>query len=144
MTPYDTPLRIQRREVDNMRVSISVEVERMGKIEAAQSEHERRMHEERKIAASAEIRLPSDAWTMRAKAQRAQLAEQQRAADARLNDLRAKAVEVYGTMRAIESAADRHREESARAIATAEQARIDDLGAARFVRALRDAKKRPS
>jgi len=133
MTPFDTALRVQRREVDVVKVSISVEVERITTLETQTRTHDARMLQERALANS--LPIASDAWTARMKAERALLDEAAYLAQARLERLRAQAVEAYGTMRAIEGAAERYEDDAERTVALAEQAASDDISAARFLRA---------
>lgn len=135
MTPFDTALRVQRREVDSMKVSISVEVETIASLSHQTLAHEVRMREERALAAT--IPVVSDAWRMRMKAERARLDQQAQLAQVRLIHLRAQAVEAYGTMRAIEGAAGRFKDEAERVAASAEQTQIDDIAAAKLIRARR-------
>jgi len=135
MTPFDTALRVQRREVDAVKVSISIEVERITTLEAQSRAHAQRSREERALAAS--LPFASDAWALRMKHEQIRINEAAYLAQARLGQLRAQAVEAYGTMRAIEGAAERYQDEADRTAATAEQAGIDDIAAARFLRARR-------
>ena len=137
MTPFDTALRVQRREVDAVKVSISTEVERIATLEAEGRAHDRRLIEERALAAA--LPIATDAWTLRMKAERARLERDAALAQVRLGHLREQAVEAYGTMRAIEGAADRFNDEAERVIALAERGAIDDLAAARFLAAKRKA-----
>jgi len=140
MTPFDTALRVQRREVDAVKVSISVEVERITTLETQTRTHDARMLQERALATS--MPFATDAWTAKMKAERARLDEAAYLAQARLGRLRAQAVEAYGTMRAIEGAAERHADEAERTLALAEQGAIDDIAAARFLRARAVVRKR--
>jgi hypothetical protein len=140
MTPFDTALRVQRREVDAVKVSISVEVERITTLESQARSHDAAVREERALAYS--MPFATDAWSARMKAERIRLDEAAYLAQARLGRLRAKAVEAYGTMRAIEGAAERHTDEAERTIALAEQSAIDDIAAARFLRARAATRKR--
>jgi hypothetical protein len=133
MTPFDTALRIHRREVDTVKVAIGAEVERIVTIETRTRAHDARMHEERALAHA--LPFSSDAWSARMKADRTRLKEAATQAEARLGQLRAQALEVFGTMRAIEGAAERYRNEAERTAALAEQGAIDDLAAARFLKA---------
>jgi hypothetical protein len=135
MTPFDTALRVQRREVDSVKVSISVEVERITTLEAMSRAHETRQREERALATT--LPFASDAWAARMKHEQIRIDEAAYLAQARLGQLRARAVEAYGTMRAIEGAATRYQDEADRVAATAEQTGIDDIAAARFLRARR-------
>jgi len=140
MTPFDTALRVQRREVDAVKVSISVEVERITTLETQTRTHDARMLQERALATS--MPFATDAWTAKMKAERARLDEAAYLAQARLGRLRAQAVEAYGTMRAIEGAAERYEDEAERTLALAEQGAIDDIAAARFLRARAVVRKR--
>ncbi|MDQ0252079.1 hypothetical protein J2W22_004167 [Sphingomonas kyeonggiensis] len=135
MTPFDTALRVKRREVDAVKVSISVEVETITTLDQQTLAHEIRMREERALALT--VPVASDAWRLRMKAERARLDQQSQLANVRLTTLRAQAVEVYGTMRAIEGAAGRFKDEAERVAAGAEQAMIDDIAAAKLVIARR-------
>ncbi|WP_137865069.1 MULTISPECIES: hypothetical protein [unclassified Sphingomonas] len=139
MTPFDTALRVKRREVDTVKVSISVEIETITTLDHQTRAHEIRMREERALAAT--VPIASDAWTLRMRAERARLDRQSQLAQVRLVHLRAQAVEAYGTMRAIEGAADRFKDEAERAAAGAEQAMIDDIAAAKLVIARRNAER---
>jgi len=139
MTPFDTALRVQRREVDAVKVSISVEVETITTLTNQTYAHDVRMREERALAAT--VPIASDAWRLRMKAERARLDQQAQLANMRLTTLRAQAVEAYGTMRAIEGAADRFKDEAERVAAGAEQAMIDDIAAAKLVIARRNAER---
>jgi hypothetical protein len=139
MTPFDTALRVQRREVDSVKVSISVEVERITTLEAHTRAHEVTVQQERALAYA--LPFASDAWTARMKAERARLDEAAFLAQARLGRLRAQAVEAYGTMRAIEGAAERYENEAERVLAVAEQSAIDDIAAAKLIRARRAAER---
>lgn len=138
MTPFDTALRVQRREVDTVKVSISVEVERIATLDSQTQQHDVTLREERALATS--LPFASDAWTARMKAERLRLAEAAHLAQARLGRLREQAVDAYGTMRAIEGAAERFETEAERVAALAEQGQIDDLAAARFLKAQRSRK----
>jgi hypothetical protein len=133
MTPFDTALRVQRREVDAVKVSISIEVERITTLEAQSRAHAARAREERALATS--LPFASDAWAARMKHEQIRINEAAYLAQARLGQLRAQAVEAYGTMRAIEGAAERYQDEADRTAAAAEQTGIDDIAAARFLRA---------
>lgn len=139
MTPFDTALRVQRREVDAVKVSISIEVERITTLEAQSRTLAERAREERAVATS--LPFASDAWAARMKYEQIRVSEAAYLAQARLGQLRAQAVEAYGTMRAIEGAAERFQDEADRTAATAEQTGIDDIAAARFLRARRAAGK---
>lgn len=139
MTPYDTALRVQRREVDALRLSISVEAARLTTIEAERLDIEQSGRQERAVAAT--LPFTTDAWERRMRADRARLDQEVAHAVANLAMLRAKASAAYGTVRAIEIAAEGYSDQQARAAASAEQASADDLAAAAFLRALRVRKR---
>jgi len=135
VTPYDTALRVQRREVDALRLSISVEVARLTTIETQQIAFEQSVQRER--AAAVALPVPSDAWARRMRAERARMKESASLAAARLATLRRQAGEAYGTARAIEIAAGDYHDQQQRDLALSEQAAADDLAAAAFLRARR-------
>ncbi|QIG79664.1 hypothetical protein [Stakelama tenebrarum] len=136
MKALNTALRIQQRELDALRVSITVEIERVDGLSDAQRAHLESERRERAAAAAAtEIWMPTDAWAARARAERARLARNAQEAGDRLTALRVRAAESYGTMRAIEEAVNRRREEIDREHAAVEQAQADDFGTARFLAA---------
>ncbi len=140
MTPFDTALRIHRREVDSVKVSISIEVERITTLEAQSRANAQREREERALAAT--LPVASDGWTARMKHEQVRIREAAHLAQARLGQLRAQAIEAYGTMRAIEGAAERYQDEADRTAAATEQTGIDDIAAARFLLARRMPAKR--
>ena len=134
-TPYDSALRLYRREMDEMRVSISVQVDQLAHVEQRREALGAAMRREAELAA-ADWAFSSNAYLTRMSAQRESLARDRAMIDARLNNLRRRATETYGSLRAIEGADHRYRDESDRATARAEQADIDDFSAAGFTRAL--------
>lgn len=140
MTPYDTALRVQRREVDAVRVSISAEVDRIAEIEMRSRAHDASMIAERSLAQA--LPIASDAWAARMRMERLQMDHAANLAEARLRRLRDQAVEAFGTMRAIEVAAERYQDEEDRIVAGAEQSAADDLAAARFLRTRRMQERR--
>lgn len=140
-TPYDAALRVRQREIDDMRISINVEVNQMVVLDGQRRMIEHQVRAERDVA-SAHHGFSAQAFAARMHAKRAGLGRERDAADGRLTLLRAKAVEAYGSLSAIGAAADRHRDAAARVAALAEQAQLDDFSAARFTRALHAARRR--
>lgn len=142
-TPFDAALRIQQREVDAIRIEVSVAAEAVISVEQAKLALEDRVRRERDTRT--EIWLPhADRWTSHMRHQHERLAQDRLRAESLLEQLRARAAEAYGSMRAIESAAERHRAEQLRESEAAEQAEADDISAVRFLalrrqRASRDA-----
>jgi hypothetical protein len=139
-TPYDAALRLRQREMDDMRVSISVEVNQLVVIERRRDAIDDSVRAEVQLA-FADHGFSAHAFVARMRAQRDALSRDRAAVDARLNSLQLQAAEAYGSLRAIEGAAGRYRDEVTRVAATAEQSQIDDFSAARFTRALRDARR---
>jgi phage terminase small subunit len=135
-TPYDTAMRVRQREIDDVRLEISVQVSQLVQIETRHMTIEATLDRETRIAASDSV-LSAHAYVERIRRQRAQLAADRANADARLGQLRAKAVAAYGAFKAIESASDSFRNDAIRTIANAEQSHLDDLATAAFVRGLR-------
>lgn len=146
-TPYCAAIGLQRREVDQMRMSIGIEVSRLTEVERRQTEIEADMRRERSVAAGV-LDLPATAYFVRMHAERTRLEDNQRLIDARVAQLRAEAREVYGSLTAIEGAAERYRGEETRRIEGAEQAALDDRSASDFLSRLRSARtatdRRPS
>ncbi|NIJ34739.1 hypothetical protein [Sphingomonas oligoaromativorans] len=132
-TPFDGAIRLQRREIDEMRVAINVQVERLVTIETAQVDTDAVMRRERDIAGE-ELLLSSHAYMARMHAERRRLAEDRAVVDIQLTQLRTRATAAYGMSKAIEDAARNYCEEQLQAEATAEQARLDDQAATRFLR----------
>lgn len=131
-TPFDGAIRIRRREIDEMRIAISVQVDRLVEIEAAVADAGAVMRNERGVAAD-DVLLSSHAYMARMAAERRRLAQDRALEDAVLTQLRNKAAAAYGQSRAIETAADQYRAEAAQATAAAEQGHLDDQATTRFI-----------
>lgn len=146
-TPYDSALRAMQREVDALRSSIGEVAERLAEVETMRQAVSDAIRHESAMA-SLDWSLSADGYFTQARARRERLAEERRAAEARLDLLRHEAVKRYGSVRAMEGAAGEFREEANRTIATAEQARVDDFAGARFARDMRlirvEAHRRPA
>lgn len=132
MTPYDTALRLYRRQVDEIKVSIGIEMERLAALTARTRAHEATWRQERALARA--LPFASDAWAARMRDERARIDAAQTSAQTQLDRLRREVAKVYGTLRAIETAAQRCRDDAERAMAAAEQAGIDDVSASRLAR----------
>jgi hypothetical protein len=131
-TPFDTALRMQQRTVDDLKVRIGAAIERIAELEQQGRDLVARVREERVLAHA--LPFASDAWLATAKHAQTRIAEEVVAEQARLLNLRELAREAYGTFRAIEGAAERFRADAEREAEAAEQAAIDDIAAARFLR----------
>jgi len=134
MTPYDTAIRIQQRETDELRLAISVEVHQLVQIDLTREAVASAVVREAETAA-ADPMMSTFAFLTRMRTERTRLDADKAAAGQRLDRLRDKAMTTYGSLCAIEVAADAHRQEESRAAARAEQARMDDFSSAAFLRA---------
>ena len=141
ITPYDAALRLRRREMDDVRVSISVEINQMVVIDQRSASIDAAVSEETALA-HADPTLSAHSFVARMQSQRELLNRDRGFCDARLAALRAQATEAYGSLRALESVATRHRDDVSRAAAIAEQSQIDDFSTARFARAMAQARQR--
>ena len=139
-TPFDSATRALQREIDDMRTAIGDATRTLVQIEEKNEELGATIKREADVAA-ADWRMPSHNYHAHARGQRQLLAGIQRTAEQRLDVLRDQAIESYGSLNALEGAADRFREDFARAVASAEQSAVDDFAGARFARKLRSARK---
>ncbi|MBR0550912.1 hypothetical protein [Stakelama marina] len=132
-TPFDAILRTRRRELDQVRIAINAEASRLVEIDDAHAvlreEVARECH-----TASADWAMSTHAYLRRKLAERATLHARRIAAAENVEMLRGRAAETYGSMRAIENAADRFRFDVERRRQRAEQQAADEAGTARFVR----------
>ncbi|RZT53415.1 hypothetical protein EV283_2670 [Sphingomonas sp. BK036] len=140
ITPYDAALRLRMREMDDVRLSISVEVNQIIVLDRHRDTIDRSVQQEMSVAGSDPM-LSAHAFAGRMRAQRDALGRERSARDGRLAALRAQAAEAYGALRAIEGAALRHREDVTRAAAIAEQSQMDDFAAAGFARSIQAARR---
>jgi len=135
-TPYDAPLRVAERELDEVRAAIGVALGNVQRIEEAATALAETMVREA-AAVAGDRNLAAERFFDRARQQRAQLAVAGDEARARVETLRERAIECYGSRTAIENAAARYRQEAERVAAAAEQAALDDIAASRLMRARR-------
>lgn len=139
-TPFDAALRLRQREIDELRVSIGVEVGQILVLEQRRDAIDAAIRAEREIA-SLNNGFSAEAFAARMYAQREAVCNDRDARDARLIGLRAEALAAYGALGAIAAAVDRHRDAILRAENIAEQSQVDDFSAARFTRAFSDARR---
>lgn len=132
-TPYDGAMRVQQREIDDVRVAINVQVNQLVQIDSQRAEVDASIEREGEIAAG-DMMFSYHAYVARMCAQRARLSEDKAVVDAQLSRLRSKAAAAYGSFKAIETAADGFRASAERDAANAEQAQADDRAAAAFLR----------
>ncbi|HYZ48079.1 MAG TPA: hypothetical protein VE567_04215 [Sphingomonas sp.] len=131
-TPYCAAIGLRRREVDEIRISIGIEVSRLTQVECRNAEVDADLDRERGVAAGA-LNIPVTAYFARMQAERRRLEEERQAINGRVARLRSQAREAYGSLNAIEGAAQRYRDEALHKIESAEQAATDDRSAADFV-----------
>lgn len=140
ITPYDAALRLRLREMDDVRLSISVEVNQIVVIDRHRDTIDRSLRQEMSVA-TGDPMLSAHAFARRMRAQRDALCRERTDSDGRLAALRLQAAEAYGALRAIEGAVVRHRDEATRVAAIAEQNQLDDFSAAGFTRSLAAARR---
>jgi phage shock protein A len=85
--------------------------------------------------------LYAESYLDRARAERRRLEQLRHDAEVELTMLRRQAAQQYASMKAIGNAADQYKAEAERVAQTAEQAMLDDLTAARFVRRAREMRR---
>ncbi|MBA4761515.1 hypothetical protein [Sphingomonas sp.] len=139
-TPYDAALRALDRDMDALKGLIA---DATARLEEMQSLHEAlgtQILRERALSAM-DWQLYAEAYLDRARAERRQLEQLRHDAEIELTMLRRQAAQQYASMKAIGNAADAYRAEAERVAQTAEQAMLDDLTAARFVRRARDLRR---
>jgi len=134
MSPYSTALRLQGREVDDIKLAIRLESETLANTADSQRALEHSIQRERAIE---QLWHARDAWEAKMRREQARLADEYKASEARLAALRGQAAEAYGKLRAIEEAEVRWRAAQEAAEAAAEQAEADDLSAGRLLKAAR-------
>ena len=130
MSPYSTALRLQTREVDEIKLAIRLEAETLAATADSQRALEHTLLRERAVQ---QLWHARDAWEAKMRREQDRLAAEHEASDARLAALRRQAAEAYGKMRAIEEAETRWRTAQQAVEAAAEQAEADDLSAGRFL-----------
>jgi len=137
-TPFDTALRIQQREIDRVGMAIGAETSLLVSLEQAKKDAAATAIAEVHLAAGDPM-MSSFAYLGRMRMLRERLEQDRAASAARLDRLRDEATDVYGSMKAMETAADGFRAAESLAAATAEQAMIDDISNAAMLRARRAA-----
>ena len=139
-TPYDATLRALDRDMDALKGLIA---DATARLEEMQSLHEAlgaKILRERELSAM-DWQLYAEAYLDRARSERRRLEQLRHDAEVELTLLRRQAAQQYASMKAIGNAADEYRAEAERVAQTAEQAMLDDLTAARFVRRARDLRR---
>ena len=137
-TPFDTALRLQQREMDRVGMAIGAETGQLVAIENARTDAERASAAEA-AAAAVDPMMSSFAYLSRMRVLRERLERDRAESAARLDRLRDEAIDVFGSKRAMESAAESFRAVEEQAAATADQALADDISMAAMLRARRAA-----
>lgn len=135
-TPYDAALRVRQRELDAVSRAIRSEAGVLGAVEQERTRVATTLRSEAELAAN-DLTLVSPGWQRRMQGERQALTARQAELQVRLDALREIAVDAYGVLRGIETAADDYRAEAARTAAAADQSASDDISAAAFLRNLR-------
>lgn len=135
-TPYDAALRVRQRELDAVSRAIRSEAGALGAVEQERTRVATTLRSEAELAAN-DLTLVSPGWQRRMQGERQALTARQAELQVRLDALREIAVDAYGVLRGIETAADDYRAEAARTAAAADQSASDDISAAAFLRNLR-------
>lgn len=136
-TPYDTALRLAERKVERVRRAIGDAVLELQRIDAQHIAAERTLEQESLLATN-EPRLTTQHYFLRARDHRERLLAEREETHARLEVLRRRAVECYGSLNAVESAVSRYRDAAEQVVSAAEQRAIDEVTAARFAREAHD------
>ncbi|WP_242184376.1 hypothetical protein [Sphingomonas sp. CARO-RG-8B-R24-01] len=132
-TPYDAALRALDREMDALTQVIAASSSRLAEARLLHLALSEKIAAEARLAAG-NCLLLSDSYLARARDERERRAAEADAAEVELDLLRHRAARQYATIRAVESAADVFRNEVRLAEDREQQALVDDMSAARFVR----------
>lgn len=135
-TPFDSALRVQKRAMDAIRLSLLSELAREQALTELRIELDSTIAREAAIAAS-NWQVGAHPYSHRLRSKRVRLEHEHRDCDAKIDGLRNEAMEACGQMVAINSAARAYVATSNQRMVAAEQAQADDLGGARHARARR-------
>lgn len=130
-TPVDPVVRIQKRLVDDLKRQIADHDGQRSHL-VAQEQRINGEIEDQYRAAAMEWALDVHAFARRKITERARFSRERREVEAVLDDLRRRAVDAYGRLRAAERVAEEYREEDRLAEARGEQAKADDFVVGRF------------
>lgn len=132
-TPFDAAARLRQRELDEVVGAIRAELTALDHVEREQARIAAALNHEAQLAAG-DRACVSPEWQTRMRSERAALGMRQRALQARIESLRALAIDAFGVLRGIETAAEGFRSEVRRSQARAEQSASDDRSAAIMAR----------
>jgi|TARA_R100000049_G_C1948710_1_gene95089 hypothetical protein len=135
-TPFDTVLRMRRREIDRTRIAIHMETTRLTEIDEQSRALEEELAREYEVCAQSWA-ASAEAFVRRRMAQQADLVAQRVTVSEQIGRLRREAIDAYGSQHVLESAAEGFRADHRRQQSRAEQREADDLCAARLAPATR-------
>lgn len=137
-TPFDTVLRMRRREIDRTRIAIHMETTRLTEIDQQSRALEEELAREYEVCAQSWA-ASAEAFVRRRMSQQADLMAQRVMVSEQIGRLRREAIDAYGSQHVLENAAEAFRTDHRRQQSRAEQREADDLCAARAVPAPRAA-----
>lgn len=135
-TPYDPVVRIGRREVELVRLSLRTQIVQVTALARDAELLAEKVRSECGLAAG-DWTMSTHDWVRARREQARQIAQQQALAEAELTRLREIATEAYGRLHAAERATDAYVEKAKQEAARKTQAESDDLSSARRLLALR-------
>lgn len=139
-TPYDAALRALDRDMDALKALVADATARLDGMQTLHEALTTQIARETELSA-VEWQLHADAYLTRAREERRRIETLRHDAEVELTMLRRKAAQQYASIRAVGNAADNFRAEAERALQNTEQAMLDDLTAARFVRRAREQRR---
>lgn len=129
-TPYDPVVRVGTREVEALRTALRQEMARIGRLAHDAAALAQRVHDECRLAET-DSALRTDGWVRARKAQAERIAQHRAEAEAGLGQLRDRALNAYGRLRAAEKAASAYLDKARAEEERRAQAEADDLNTAR-------------
>lgn len=138
-SPYDTLIRLQKRQVDEVKLAIGQAVEQVDEVERAQHQLVSEVQNEC-LAAQGELHFSTYAYLQERKRRAAQLVMLRQQREQVLDTLREEATEAFGQLRVVENAAEAFATRKAQEHMRKEQAEADDLSSARMLLRLRKEK----
>lgn len=130
-TPVDPVVRIQKRQVDDLKRQIADHASQQSHLIAQEARIDGEIADQYRFAAT-EWALSVHAFARRKLAERAHFSRQRRQIETALGELRDHAAQAYGRLRAAEQVADGYRDDMRMAIARTEQAGADDFAISRY------------
>ena len=132
-TPYGGALRLRRREMDDLRLAIGSNNQKLAAVDA-QEQTLRAQSQLERAQALQDFHFSHDAYAARIRDARIALEAERQKIAAERSRLADQIVETYGSLRAIEKADEQHRARVEWRRNNAEQARIDDLSAVSVIK----------